>query len=44
MNISKIVQEQKSYFATQQTKDISKRKQLLKSYFLKSITKERKTL
>ena len=30
MNIPKIIQEQKTYFASQQTKDISKRKALLK--------------
>jgi len=41
MNIPKIIQEQKSYFAAQQTKDISKRKQLLKN-LLTEITKREK--
>ena len=43
MNISKIVQAQKSYFAAQQTKDISKRKQLLKN-LLAEITKREKDI
>ena len=43
MNILKIIQEQKNYFATQQTKDISNRKKLLKS-LLKEITKREKDI
>ena len=43
MNIPKIVKEQKNYFATHQTKDISKRKQLLKN-LLFEITKREKDI
>ncbi len=43
MDISKILQDQKSYFASHLTKDISKRKQLLKN-LLKEITKREKDI
>jgi len=43
MSISHIVQAQKSYFASHQTKDLSKRKQLLKS-LLTEITKREKDI
>jgi len=43
MNITQIVQEQKSYFASHQTKDISKRKQLLKK-LLAEVTKREKDI
>jgi aldehyde dehydrogenase (NAD+) len=43
MNISKIVQAQKSYFASQETKNISKRKKLLKNLFAE-ITKREKDI
>ena len=41
MNISQIVQEQKTYFASQQTKDISNRKKLLKSLLSEIIKREK---
>jgi aldehyde dehydrogenase (NAD+) len=43
MNIPQIVQVQKNYFASQQTKDISKRKKLLKN-LLVEITKREKDI
>ena len=41
MNIQKIIQEQKSYFASQKTKDISKRKSLLKKLLSEVINREK---
>lgn len=41
MNISQIIQEQKTYFASQQTKDISNRKKLLKSLLSEIIKREK---
>ena len=41
MNIPKIIQEQKSYFASQQTKDISKRKALLKKLLSEILHREK---
>lgn len=41
MNIQKIIQEQKSYFASQKTKDISKRKSLLKKLLSEVIIREK---
>jgi len=43
MNIPQIVQEQKTYFASQQTKDISNRKKLLKR-LLSEVTKREKDI
>lgn len=43
MHIQKIVQEQKKYFASQQTKDLYKRKQLLKN-LLKTVIKREKDI
>ena len=41
MNISKIIQEQKTYFASQQTKNISNRKKLLKNLLAEIIKREK---
>ena len=41
MNIPKIIQEQKSYFVSQQTKDISKRKTLLKKLLSEVLHREK---
>ena len=44
MNIPKIIQEQKSYFVSQQTKDISKRKTLLKKLLSEVLHREKDIL
>ena len=41
MNISTLVQSQKNHFASQQTKDISTRKQLLKKLLSEVIKREK---